>query len=69
MLACLDYLRPGDTLKVRRLDRLAGNERILIATLQDLDARQVNIVTLTEPMIDTTSPMGCAVYGIIAVLA
>lgn len=39
-LACL---RPGDTLKVRRLDRLAGSERILIEALQDLDARQVNI--------------------------
>lgn len=31
------------------LDRLAGSERILIETLQDLDARQVNIVSLTEP--------------------
>ena len=68
-LACLDYLRPGDTLKVRRLDRLAGSERILIETLQDLDVRQVHIVSLTEPMIDTTSPMGRALYGIVAVFA
>mgnify|MGYP001556150570 CR=1 FL=1 len=68
-LACLDYLRPGDTLKVRRLDRLAGSERILIETLQNLDTRQVNIVSLTEPMIDTTTPMGRALYGIVAVFA
>jgi DNA invertase Pin-like site-specific DNA recombinase len=68
-LACLDYLRPGDILKVRRLDRLAGSERILIETLQELDARQVNIVSLTEPMIDTTTPMGRALYGIVAVFA
>ncbi|WP_223627277.1 recombinase family protein [Microbacterium sp. EST19A] len=68
-LACLGYLRPGDTLKVRRLDRLAGSERILIETLQDLDTRQVNIVSLTEPMIDTTTPMGRALYGIVAVFA
>jgi hypothetical protein len=47
-LACLEYLRPGDTLKVRRLDRLAGSERILIETLQDLDARQINIVGLQD---------------------
>lgn len=40
-LACRDYLLPGDTLKVRRLDRLAGSERILIGTLQYLDAHQV----------------------------
>lgn len=68
-LACLDYLRPGDTLKVRRLDRQAGSERILIETLQDLDQRQVNIVSLTEPMIDTTTPMARALYGIVAVFA
>lgn len=68
-LACLDYLRPGDTLKVRRLDRLAGSEHILIETLQDLETRQVNIVSLTEPLIDTTTPMGRALYGIVAVFA
>ncbi|MCB8043715.1 recombinase family protein [Microbacterium oxydans] len=69
-VARLPRLPPaGDTLKVRRLDRLAGSERILIETLQDLDARQVNIVSLTEPMIDTTTPMGRALYGIVAVFA
>ncbi|HCS60869.1 MAG TPA: DNA invertase [Microbacterium sp.] len=68
-LECLNYLRAGDILKVRRLDRLAGSERILIETLQDLDARQVNLVSLTEPMIDTTTPMGRALYGIVAVFA
>lgn len=60
---------PGDTLKVRRLDRLAGSERVLIETLQDLDAREVNIGSLTEPMIDTTTPMGRALYVIVAVFA
>ena len=29
-LACLDYLRPGDTLKVRRLDRLAVMSRQVV---------------------------------------
>lgn len=67
--ACLEYLRPGDTLLVRRLDRLAGSERILIETLADLDERDVNIKSLTEPMIDTTTPMGRALYGIVAVFA
>lgn len=68
-LACLDYLRPGDTLKVRRLDRLAGSERILIETLHDLDSREVNIISLTEPAIDTTTPMGRALFGIVSVFA
>ena len=68
-LACLDFLREGDTLLVRRLDRLGGSERIIIETLNDLERRGVNIKSLTEPMIDTTTPMGRALYGIVAVFA
>jgi len=68
-LACLDYLREGDTLLVRRLDRLGGSERIIIETLHDLESRGVNIKSLTEPMIDTTTPMGRALFGIVAVFA
>ena len=67
--ACLDYLREGDTLLVRRLDRLGGTERIIIETLHDLDRRGVNIKSLTEPMIDTTTPMGRALFGMVAVFA
>ncbi|MFI8634285.1 recombinase family protein [Microbacterium sp. NPDC077663] len=68
-LACLDYLREGDTLLVRRLDRLGGTERIIIETLHDLDRRGMNIKSLTEPMIDTTTPMGRALFGMVAVFA
>ncbi|MCT2224648.1 MULTISPECIES: recombinase family protein [Micrococcales] len=68
-VACLDYLREGDTLLVRRLDRLGGTERIVIETLHDLDRRGVNIKSLTEPMIDTTTPMGRALFGMVAVFA
>lgn len=68
-LACLDYLRDGDTLVVRRMDRLGGSERIIIETLNDLERRGVNIRSLTEPMIDTTTPMGRALFGIVAVFA
>lgn len=68
-LACLDYIRAGDTLIVRRLDRLGGSERIIIETLNDLERRGVNIKSLTEPMIDTTTPMGRALFDIVAVFA
>ena len=68
-LACLDYLRPGDTLLVRRLDRLAGSEKMAIETITDLHERGVNIKSLTEPDIDTTTPMGRALFGIVAVFA
>ena len=68
-LACLDCLRPGDTLLVRRLDRLAGSEKMAIETITDLHERGVNIRSLTEPDIDTTNPMGRALFGIVAVFA
>ena len=68
-LACLDYLRPGDTLLVRRLDRLAGSEVMASETITDLHERGVNIRSLTEPDIDTTTPMGRALFGIVAVFA
>ena len=54
---------------MRRLDRLGGTERIIIETLHDLDRRGVNIKSLTEPMIDTTTPMGRALFGMVAVFA
>ena len=46
-LACLDYLRPGDTLLVRRLDRIAGSEKMAIETINELHDRGVNIKSLT----------------------
>ena len=68
-LACLDYLRDGDTLLVRRLDRIAGSEKMAIETINELHERGVNIKSLTEPDIDTTTPMGRALFGIVAVFA
>lgn len=65
--ACLDYMREGDTLLVYRLDRLASDAH-LVATIDGLGRRGVDLRSLTEPAIDTTSPMGRALYGIIAVL-
>ena len=68
-IACLDYLRSGDTLLVRRLDRIAGSEKMAIETINGLAERGVNIRSLTEPDIDTTTPMGRALFGIVAVFA
>ncbi len=68
-LACLDYLRPGDTLTVRALDRIAGTTTMAIQTITELHERGVNIKSLTEPDIDTTTPMGRALFGIVAVFA
>lgn len=67
-LACLDYMRDGDTLLVHRLDRLSG-EWHLFQMITQLEERGINIRSLTEPVVDTTSPMGKAFFGIVAVFA
>ncbi len=40
-----------------------------IQTITELHERGVNIKSLTEPDIDTTTPMGRALFGIVAVFA
>ncbi len=69
--ACLDYLNPGDTLVIRALDRIAGTEQMAIELIRDLGRRGVRLRSLTEPFldVDTSTPMGEAIVGIMAVLA
>ena len=70
-IACLDYLRAGDTLVVRALDRVAGSEVMAIELIRDLARRGIRLRSLTEPFldVDTSTPMGEAIVGIMAVLA
>lgn len=70
-VVCLDHLRSGDTLIIRALDRVAGTERMAIETIRDLGKRGVRIKSLTEPFldVDTSTPMGEAIVGIMAVMA
>ncbi|MBT2539052.1 recombinase family protein [Arthrobacter sp. ISL-69] len=67
-VTCLDYMRAGDTLLVHRLDRVSG-EWHLFQLISELAERGINIRSLTEPEVDTTTPMGKAFYGIVAVFA
>lgn len=70
-LACLDYLREGDTLVILALDRIAGTELMAIELIRDLGRRGVRLRSLNEPFldVDTSTPMGEAIVGIMAVLA
>jgi len=56
---CLKALNEGDTLIVWKLDRLGRSLRDLIGLLDDLKARGVAFLSLTEA-IDTTTPTGRA---------
>lgn len=70
-VACLGYLRSGDTLVIHALDRIAGTELIAIELIRDLGRRGVRLKSLTEPFldVDTSTAMGEAIVGIMAVLA
>ncbi len=66
--AALDYMRPGDTLVVWKLDRLARSMRQLITTVEELKEREIGFRSLTE-MIDTTTAAGELFFHIFGALA
>jgi DNA invertase Pin-like site-specific DNA recombinase len=68
LMACLDYLRPGDTLVVSRLDRLARSLADLIEMVGTLRRRGVGFRSLHEAL-DTTTAGGRLVFHVFAALA
>jgi DNA invertase Pin-like site-specific DNA recombinase len=68
LAACLDYLRPGDTLVVPSLDRLSRSLQDLITMVADLRRRGVGFKSLHEAL-DTTTPGGRLVFHVFAALA
>jgi DNA invertase Pin-like site-specific DNA recombinase len=68
LAACLDYLRPGDTLVVPSLDRLSRSLADLIAIVTTLRRQGVGFKSLHESL-DTTTPGGRLVFHVFAALA
>ena len=68
LMAALDYMRPGDTLVVWKLDRLARSVRQLIDTAELLKSRSMGLKSLTET-IDTNSAGGEFIFTVFAALA
>ncbi len=64
----LDYLRPGDTLIITKLDRLGRSVRNLKALADDLQTRQVGLRALSQG-IDTTTPDGRLFFHMLAAIA
>jgi DNA invertase Pin-like site-specific DNA recombinase len=64
----LNFVRPGDTLVVWRLDRLGRSLKDLIEKVAALQAREIDFLSLHEP-IDTTTPAGKLQFPIFSALA
>jgi DNA invertase Pin-like site-specific DNA recombinase len=64
----LSKLRLGDIVVVYSLDRLGRTSKELINLLNDFKQQGIQFKSLKEGVFDTTSPMGEAVFQIIAVL-
>src|ERR671933_2066219 len=64
----MQYVRPGDTLVVWRLDRLGRSLTHLITTITALQERQIGFKSITEN-IDTTTSGGKLIFHIFGALA
>lgn len=69
LMRMLDHARKGDVIVVWKLDRLARSLLQLIETVNHLHERGVQLRSLTENLIDTTSPSGKLVFGVFALMA
>ena len=67
--ACLQAVRPGDTLVVWRLDRLGRSMTHLVAVIEELRGRQVGFRTLCDGALDTTTAAGELIFHLFAALA
>ncbi len=64
----LEYMRPGDTLVVWKLDRLGCSLRHLVETIQLMASKEIGFKSLQEN-IDTTTSGGKLVFHLFAALA
>ena len=67
--ACLAKLQLGDTLVVWRLDRLGRSMRHLVELIGQLRDRGIGFRSVSDGLIDTTSPSGELIFHIFSALA
>ena len=64
----MDQVRPGDVILIWKLDRLGRSLRHLLDVVDRLNAQNVGLRSLTDP-IDTTTSQGKLIFNIFACLA
>jgi len=68
LIKCLGFLQSGDVLVLWKFDRLGRSLRHLINTVLDLNERGVSLI-ITTMAIDTRTPSGKLIFGILASIA
>jgi len=68
LLKLLEQIRPADTLIAFSVDRLGRTTRELVILLNDFKEKGITFKSLSEGIFDTSSPMGEAIFQIIAIL-
>lgn len=66
--ACLDYLRPGDSLVIWKLDRLGRSLLNLEELAARLQERDIDLVSITEGF-DTKTPAGKMLFAVLGAVA
>jgi DNA invertase Pin-like site-specific DNA recombinase len=64
----LDFIRPGDTLVVVKLDRLGRSSRDVLNLVHELDQRGASLRIL-EPDVSTAGPLGKMVLAVLGMVA
>lgn len=65
----LDYAREGDTIIITDLTRISRSTKDLISLVEELGARGINIKSLKESWLDTTTAQGKLMFTIMAGLS
>ena len=65
LIACLDYVRKGDTLVITKLDRMARSAYHLGMIVEKLKQKKVDFVVLDQN-IDTSTPHGTLMFQMLA---
>lgn len=65
----LNYLRPGDTLVVLKVDRLGRSISHLVQVIDDLRSRKISFKSLNDSGLDTNTPNGKLLFNLFAMLA
>ena len=67
--AMMKDVRKGDIVVVWKLDRLARNMLDLYNTVEQIQAKGATIEVITMPGMDTSTPVGRAMFGMLGVFA